>query len=109
MTLNEKNQNDIFDNDLINELGIEYEFSDEPINRFKNNASNEEKSEELAKLRVEIEKIEDCELKNSAKNLVFSDGNSSSKIMIVGEGPGQKEDDLGKPFVGDAGMLLNKC
>ena len=108
MTLNEKNQNDIFDNDLINELGIEYEFSDEPINRFKNNTSNEEKSEELAKLRVEIEKIEDCELKNSAKNLVFSDGNSSSKIMIVGEGPGQKEDELGKPFVGDAGMLLNK-
>ena len=39
MTLNEKNQDDIFDNDLINELGIEYEFSDEPINRFKNNAS----------------------------------------------------------------------
>ena len=108
MTLNEKNQNDIFDNDLLNELGIEYEFSNEPINRFKNNAPNEDKSEELAKLRVEIEKIEDCELKNSAKNLVFSDGNSSSKIMIVGEGPGQKEDELGKPFVGEAGMLLNR-
>ena len=61
MTLNEKNQNDIFDNDLLNELGIEYEFSNEPINRFKNNAPNEDKSEELAKLRVEIEKIEDCE------------------------------------------------
>ena len=28
--------------------------------------------------------------------------------MIVGEGPGQKEDELGKPFVGDAGQLLNK-
>ena len=28
--------------------------------------------------------------------------------MIVGEGPGQKEDQLGKPFVGDAGNLLNK-
>jgi DNA polymerase len=28
--------------------------------------------------------------------------------MIVGEGPGQKEDEFGKPFVGDAGMLLNK-
>ena len=36
MTLNEKNQNDIFDNDLLNELGIEYEFSDKPIKRFKN-------------------------------------------------------------------------
>ncbi len=28
--------------------------------------------------------------------------------MIIGEGPGQKEDEMGKPFVGDAGMLLNK-
>ena len=28
--------------------------------------------------------------------------------MIVGEGPGQKEDEIGKPFVGDAGVLLNK-
>ena len=28
--------------------------------------------------------------------------------MIIGEGPGQKEDELGKPFVGDAGNLLNK-
>ena len=28
--------------------------------------------------------------------------------MIVGEGPGQKEDELGKPFVGDVGNLLNK-
>ena len=28
--------------------------------------------------------------------------------MIVGEGPGQKEDEIGKPFVGDAGLLLNK-
>ena len=28
--------------------------------------------------------------------------------MIVGEGPGQKEDEVGKPFVGDAGLLLNK-
>ena len=30
------------------------------------------------------------------------------QIMIIGEGPGQKEDELGKPFVGEAGLLLNK-
>ena len=45
---------------------------------------------------------------NHATQLVFSDGTSESQLMIVGEGPGQKEDELGKPFVGDAGMLLNK-
>ena len=47
-------------------------------------------------------------MKKNANNLVFSDGNSNSKIMIVGEGPGEKEDQMGKPFVGDAGSLLNK-
>ena len=40
--------------------------------------------------------------------MVFSDGNFNSQIMIVGEGPGEKEDEIGKPFVGDAGNLLNK-
>ena len=39
---------------------------------------------------------------------MFSDGDFNSSIMIVGEGPGQKEDEIGKPFVGDAGNLLNK-
>ena len=38
----------------------------------------------------------------------FADGDIESPIMIIGEGPGQKEDELGKPFVGDAGNLLNK-
>ena len=40
--------------------------------------------------------------------MVFSDGNFNSQLMIVGEGPGEKEDEIGKPFVGDAGNLLNK-
>jgi len=42
------------------------------------------------------------------KNLVFSDGNSSSKIMIIGEAPGQMEDKMKIPFVGRAGKLLDK-
>ena len=39
---------------------------------------------------------------------VFNDGDINSPLMIVGEGPGQKEDEMGKPFVGDAGQLLDK-
>ena len=65
-------------------------------------------SSKLDDLRSEIKKIENCELKKNASKIVFSDGNNKSKIMIVGEGPGQKEDQEGKPFVGDAGLLLNK-
>ena len=108
MASNEKNQNDIISSELINSYKIDYIFSDKPINRFKIKPKVEEKSIELNKLKEEIKNIKDCELKSSANKIVFSDGNNLSKIMIVGEGPGQKEDEIGKPFVGDAGMLLNK-
>ena len=59
-------------------------------------------------LKKKIEAIQNCDLKKNASKIVFGDGNIQSSIMIVGEGPGQKEDQLGKPFVGDAGNLLNK-
>ena len=68
----------------------------------------EKKSDRLDKLKRKIEEIDDCELKSNAKNLVLYDGDFNSPVMIVGEGPGEKEDNLGKPFMGDAGQLLNK-
>ena len=108
MTLNYKNQNDIIISELIDSYNIEYIFENKPINRIKTKASKEDKNKLLGSLKKKIENIENCELKKNAKNLVFSDGNYESTIMIVGEGPGQKEDEIGKPFVGDAGMLLNK-
>ena len=108
MTLEDKNQNDIINSELINSYDIEYIFSDKPINRFKIKPILEDKSKLLSDLRSEINNIVNCELKSSATKLVFSDGDNQSQIMIIGEGPGQKEDEVGKPFVGDAGMLLNK-
>ena len=104
----DKNQNDILSSELSNSYDIEYIFNDKPINRIKTKPKVEEKSYLLDGLRKKIENIENCELKSHAKQLIFSDGSSESSIMIVGEGPGQKEDEIGKPFVGDAGMLLNK-
>ena len=108
MTLNFKNQNDILNLEKLNSNEIEYIFSDKPINRLKTKPQLEDKINLLSKLRSEIENIDNCELKKNAKQLVFADGNYQSKIMIIGEGPGQKEDEQGKPFVGDAGILLNK-
>ena len=108
MTLDDKNQNDILNSELMEQNDIEFIFSDKPINRFKTKPILEDKDSQLLNLRDEIANISNCELKKSATNLVFSDGNANSKIMIVGEGPGQKEDEMGKPFVGDAGLLLNK-
>ena len=108
MIVKEKNQNYIMKQDLINSFEIDYIFENKPINRFKNKPTIEIISSRLNNLQVKIKNISNCELKNNAKQIVFSDGNFKSSIMIVGEGPGQKEDELGKPFVGDAGQLLNK-
>ena len=107
------NQNPSFDLELLESIGYNYIFNNEPINRSKNKINNVKKLEEdkiikLKNLKQEINSIEDCKLKKNATRLVFADGNIQSLIMIVGEGPGQKEDQLGKPFVGDAGNLLNK-
>ena len=62
------------------------------------------KFRELSKLKNSILKLS----KNfPGKNLVFSDGNKDSKVMIIGEAPGRTEDKLKKPFVGRAGKLLD--
>tara|TARA_B100000579_G_scaffold425140_1_gene430490 strand:- start:583 stop:1179 length:597 start_codon:yes stop_codon:yes gene_type:complete len=67
-----------------------------------------DKALNLQKLRERINEIKNCKLKENASNLVFSDGNPNSKVMIIGEGPGANEDKEGFPFVGRAGQLLDK-
>ena len=108
MILNDKNQNDIINSELDISNDIEYVFSDNAINRIKTKPKVENKDNLLKNLKDKIFNIENCLLKNNASKLVFNDGSQDSQIMIVGEGPGQKEDEMGKPFVGDAGLLLNK-
>lgn len=49
-----------------------------------------------------------CGLCEARRNVVFADGNPAAKLMIIGEGPGQQEDESGLPFVGRAGQLLDK-
>ena len=108
MIIKYKNQNDIINSELINSYEIDYIFNNKPINRFKNKPTIENIQTALENLKKKIKNISNCNLKKSAKQIVFSDGNQNSHLMIVGEGPGQKEDEIGKPFVGDAGKLLDK-
>ena len=71
------------------------------------NFTHEQKDEKLKELIEEI-KTSKCDLKDIATNTVFSDGLNDSKIMLIGEAPGADEDRIGKPFVGQAGQLLDK-
>ena len=49
-----------------------------------------------------------CDLHKGRNKFVFGMGNPNADIMFVGEGPGKNEDEVGKPFVGRAGQLLDK-
>lgn len=49
-----------------------------------------------------------CPLGSTRTNLVFGVGNPEAEILFVGEGPGEQEDLKGEPFVGKAGVLLDK-
>jgi len=47
-----------------------------------------------------------CKLCSSRTNVVFGEGDVNARVVFVGEGPGQREDELGRPFVGRAGAEL---
>ncbi len=97
--------------EYYNLINANFLLSDTPINRkikATTHTFSGTKLEKLNKLKKKIQQIKNCDLKKNATNLVFSDGNVNSKIMIVGEGPGANEDAEGKPFVGRAGKLLDK-
>ena len=50
----------------------------------------------------------DCDLHEDRQNVVFYSGNTNANLMLIGEGPGQQEDEEGVPFIGRAGKLLTK-
>ena len=85
-------------------------YNNKAINRYKKDAFeiSDDKAKKLEKLKKSISNIKSCELKKSATNIVFADGNPKAKIMLIGEGPGSNEDQEGLPFVGRAGALLDK-
>jgi len=65
------------------------------------------KAEELEKLKKEMEADKSLPLLGTA-NLVFGEGRPDAEIIFIGEAPGFHEDKLSRPFVGQAGKLLDK-
>jgi len=111
------NQNTNYDSELLNSIGSNFIFDENPINRLKNTAQDQkkendidqiDKEKELNELKLQISSINDCSLQDNSKKIVLGDGNINSPIMLVGEAPGVEEDNLGLTFLGDVGDLLKK-
>lgn len=67
-----------------------------------------DKKEELEKLKCLMQGDKDLPLRSGATQLVFGEGNPDAKFYFLGEAPGYWEDLKGRPFVGQAGQLLDK-
>jgi len=62
----------------------------------------------MDELRQVVLECRRCELRAGCRGVVFGEGNVQTRLMCVGEGPGEQEDVQGRPFVGRAGQLLDK-
>ena len=67
-----------------------------------------QKLTKLRELKKKMREDMNLPLRKSATNLVFGEGSSDAKLFFLGEGPGYYEDQTGRPFVGNAGALLNQ-
>ncbi len=61
----------------------------------------------LEELESFVSTCTSCRLSDQRQHVVFSGGSAEAKLMVVGEGPGEMEDNTGKPFVGKAGAYLD--
>ena len=116
--------------DWYKELGVDCFMYNNPLNRLNdsrkntcdkildNNSSKRITPRDIARkmsdncntleeLEKAVTNFNDIDIKKTAKNTVFSDGNPKSDIMFIGEGPGFNEDNQGIPFCGLSGQLLD--
>jgi DNA polymerase len=66
-------------------------------------------NDSLEKVAAEVIGCPLCKLSRSRINAVPGEGQTSAKLMFIGEAPGKNEDEKGRPFVGAAGRILNEA
>lgn len=71
-------------------------------------ASDQPATPDWAALQQQVTSCEQCDLSKARKQTVFGEGNIHADWMLVGEAPGQSEDAVGKPFLGQSGFLLTE-
>jgi uracil-DNA glycosylase len=70
---------------------------------------NDRPNDKIESLRREAASCQACPLWKDATQTVFGEGPQDAEILLVGEQPGDREDREGRPFVGPAGLLLDKA
>jgi len=70
--------------------------------------TTDQKNEELNKIAEEIKNFKGLDIARNATHAVPGEGNPDATLFFCGEGPGFNEDQQGRPFVGQAGKLLEK-
>ncbi|WP_124110768.1 uracil-DNA glycosylase [Palleronia sp. THAF1] len=113
------------------DLGADEAILDAPVNRYETAAAPKAKAAEaptpvaapepsveaqkaanaatdLDGLKAALAAFQGFEIRRGARNLVFSDGDSSARVMVIGEVPDRNEDREGKPFTGPAGQLFDR-
>ena len=113
MTKKTLNQNGKYVQELIDIIEPNFIFSNDVMNRFQStkdniDKTNVDKSDQLDKLRERINSIENCNLKDNSKKLILGDGDLNSPLMLIGEAPGELEDNTGNSFQGEIGSLLER-
>jgi len=113
MTKKTLNQNSKYVQELIDIIEPNFVFSKEVINRFHSTIENidkvkKDKVNQLNELREKISSIENCNLKDNSKKIVLGNGDINSPLMLIGEAPGELEDNTGNSFQGEIGSLLKK-
>jgi len=66
------------------------------------------KEELMGRVTVDVARCRRCGLCEDRQNPVLGEGDLNSPVVLAGEAPGRKEDELGRPFVGSAGKILDK-
>jgi len=95
-----KNNQNIINDDI--QSGFEYTSMPSP------DAMESEKENSLEEIAAEINACTGCSLCKTRTHTVPGEGARHPLVMVIGEGPGAEEDKTGRPFVGNAGQLLDK-
>jgi len=83
--------------------------ADAAVRRSARTPSSRGRSPSLSVLRRQARGCQACPLWKAATQTVFGEGPASARVMFIGEQPGDREDLMGKPFVGPAGRLLDRA